>query len=570
MASAAGPVSPIMTKVGPPSARDKGKSKKQAPKPTEPAQSKAPKRNHPRVPVNYKPSMGLNKTDDAQFASPQDDTTSGSETSDSELSGKNIRYPKLGDAVEMDIADEGGIPSDIRDRIGQLTVTEAFRALFDDQGNKEAVAELEACNKIIAQINEKDGRKGEEYQIPIFSFIQQFQIGKMWYQQASELEEESKRKNNKEMARAALEKKQELAKHISMLDAQMDRCGIPVRECLPQQALEIYEQSKLQESPVGSTNEQDTASKLSPDAIQRWEDASVFVQTLFNDPSDKNARAMLKDINRSLSDQEQIPIEVIKSVTKRAGRQNDPRAVKDCVAPLRQILEDLGASEKVIQEWMPESVDTSNGENASEKQSQSGPVAGDEPDITSDLSKFTISVKIDNEIAGTTRLGQVEYAFHWGYGSRVVVNRGTDKVPYHELYVGSHFGSKAREEWKERTFKATPGSSLKKWSEENVASIDDMVKRGKHTYFLVSKGESQMVGNKRQCVATGEKVLSTKSQLLGLMGKGRVQDIADEIEQRRGKLAKLLDEHKSQNLHPETSEPLTEDDKHSMPWLCSG
>ena len=53
--------------------------------------------------------------------------------------------------------------------------------------------------------------------------------------------------------------------------------------------------------------------------------------------------------------------------------------------------------------------------------------------------KAKVGICIPDESNGLTSLGMVVAVKKAGYGSRVIVNRGTQKNPFFEIYLGTDF-----------------------------------------------------------------------------------------------------------------------------------
>ena len=66
-------------------------------------------------------------------------------------------------------------------------------------------------------------------------------------------------------------------------------------------------------------------------------------------------------------------------------------------------------------------------------------------------TEHKVSVKIRDESDGNTSVGKVVMAKRLGpYGARVIVNRGTDELPYYEVYPGSQFLKGQARNWAEK------------------------------------------------------------------------------------------------------------------------
>lgn len=85
----------------------------------------------------------------------------------------------------------------------------------------------------------------------------------------------------------------------------------------------------------------------------------------------------------------------------------------------------------------------SSGAAASQNANKAGPAS------TKDGVKTKVDVPISDESDGRTSLGKVKVIRKAGFGSRVIVNRGTDMNPYFEIYAGADFGKEVAKEWLE-------------------------------------------------------------------------------------------------------------------------
>lgn len=68
---------------------------------------------------------------------------------------------------------------------------------------------------------------------------------------------------------------------------------------------------------------------------------------------------------------------------------------------------------------------------------------------TKDGVKTKVGVPIPDETDGRTSLGRVEVVRKAGFGSRVIVNRGTDMNSYFDIYPGVDFRKVVAKEWLE-------------------------------------------------------------------------------------------------------------------------
>ena len=165
---------------------------------------------------------------------------------------------------------------------------------------------------------------------------------------------------------------------------------------------------------------------------------------------------------------------------------------------------------------------------------------------------------------GITVLGKVTEVQATGReGYRAIVNVGTDNIPVYRILPGASFGrGTCAELYKTRAAKKTEGIKTRTAIEVRaVKAIVEVESNVKHrtrepiTKFLVA------------WKSAGEDTWVTRSDMITLCGR--------EYEERtRAGLLEIwhsnrlyLEEMKKKGLHPETEEPLRNDQKDSTPWL---
>ncbi|KAL9041818.1 MAG: hypothetical protein Q9214_003976, partial [Letrouitia sp. 1 TL-2023] len=184
--------------------------------------------------------------------------------------------------------------------------------------------------------------------------------------------------------------------------------------------------------------------------------------------------------------------------------------------------------------------------------------------------KTKMGVTIRDKSDGRTYFGKVVNVRKAGYGSRVIVNRGTEENPYFESYPGATFGKGVAKEWLEKgTYECM---DLPKDVEGQKIKIDARVKVERTTQKLASKtGRTNSQIQYYMCTVGEEKYISTRSALSRAKGVSAAKlKFHDAQLDRQGKqVLAELDECREKNEHPDTGEQLTDTDIEEMPWLSS-
>ena len=170
--------------------------------------------------------------------------------------------------------------------------------------------------------------------------------------------------------------------------------------------------------------------------------------------------------------------------------------------------------------------------------------------------KAKVSVCIPDESNGLTSLGMVVAVRKAGYGSRVIVNRGTPKNPFFEIYPGADFGKGIAKGWLES------GGSIKDLPTDTEAkhmTIYGHVKvRSGHRapqFYLIKVGDGDYIASR-----------STLSKMKGL-SPSKLKRIDGLLDEQNAQLRYELDLCREKNEHPDTGEQLTDADIEQMPWL---
>ena len=173
---------------------------------------------------------------------------------------------------------------------------------------------------------------------------------------------------------------------------------------------------------------------------------------------------------------------------------------------------------------------------------------------------------IPDESNGMTSLGKVLYVRKAGYGSRVIVNRGTDVNPYYEIHPGAAFGKGVAKEWEQSSeFKIQ--DVPKETTLKQIERITGRVKV-KHTRATT---RNQLQYYLIKLKASEEIYIITRSALSKQKGMGpaSLKRIDNQMD-RDGKIRlKDLNACRRDNIHPDLKRQLTEAEVQEMPWLST-
>ncbi len=187
--------------------------------------------------------------------------------------------------------------------------------------------------------------------------------------------------------------------------------------------------------------------------------------------------------------------------------------------------------------------------------------------------KTKVSVPIPDESDGRTSFGKVVIVRSAGFGSRVIVNRGTDMNPYYDIHPGATFGKGVARQWlNEGTYGiADPPNDIA----AGELKICGRVKVAHTATTLLKRAERQGQGRNNICYyfieVRGESYLSTRTALSGMKGvsPAKLKRIDAALDRQTEMLLEELDQCRENNEHPDTGEKLTNDDIKDMPWLAS-
>lgn len=187
---------------------------------------------------------------------------------------------------------------------------------------------------------------------------------------------------------------------------------------------------------------------------------------------------------------------------------------------------------------------------------------------TKDGVKTKVDVPIRDESDGRTSFGKVEVIRKAGFGSRVIVERGTDMNPYFEIFPGAGFGKEVAKEWVEEGMygsenlpRDTAAMNMRIYGRVKVKKTNQRgVNKTARTqseiqYYLIKVLEKQYV--------------STRSALSGMkeLSPAKLKHINAQLNRQNEELFAQLDQCRADKVHPETGEQLTSHDIEEMPWL---
>lgn len=282
--------------------------------------------------------------------------------------------------------------------------------------------------------------------------------------------------------------------------------------------------------------------------IANFELAKVYCESLDMDPADDIARDKIININK-----------ILDHLNERHGY---PRTWLITLPPLPGT---NGAGSAAA-----ESSRAAESSGAEESSEAAKPKAADQAGQASTKGgvKTKVGVSIPDESDGLTSLGKVVFVRKAGFGSRVIVNRGTDVNPYFETHPGADFGKGVAKEWLEDGMyecedlpKDTKANQMQIYGRVTVKRTDR--KRANKTARTRSEIQYYMIKVLEQ------DYVSTRSALSGMKGlsPAKLKRIDAQLDRQNEQLLVELDQCRENNEHPDTGEQLTEDDIEKMPWL---
>lgn len=320
-----------------------------------------------------------------------------------------------------------------------------------------------------------------------------------------------------------------------------------------------------------------------------YEEATQYLGRLANDDKDAEAISKLEQLNQNIKEQNMrngLPREELESFFIKIktfapsfalGRpymralQQDPAdtIAREKVNNINKTLGDVNKRYGYPSTWLLSPPPIPTGAAASSGAAESsGAAASRGQASTKGGVKTKVSVAIPDESDGRTSLGKVQYVRKAGFGYRVIVNRGTEKNPYFEIYPGAEFGKGVAKEWeKDGEYECKDLPKDTKYA--------DITVHGRLFVQRTSQGRENKTGRTQAQIqyylvrCRGEEYVSTRSALSGMKGLSpvKLRLIDQKLERQKEQLLNELDGCRERNEHPDTGEQLTESDIEEMPWL---
>jgi len=324
------------------------------------------------------------------------------------------------------------------------------------------------------------------------------------------------------------------------------------------------------------------------------EEATTHLGKLMENPKDAGAKLDLEKLNKQIKEQNlkdrlpkkdlqnfviQIPtfaanFEMAQPYVKALDKDPADSIARQKLTNINDILRQLNERHGYPKTWLIAMRDPDpNGAESSEAAESSGAAASQNADKAGQAStkagvKTKVGVPIPDESDGRTSLGKVEVVRKAGFGSRVIVNRGTDVNPYFDIYPGADFGKGVAKEWLEE------GIYESKDLPRNTAAKDMRI----YGRVKVKKTNQQRINQTARTQseiqyylieALGGHYQSTRSALSGMKGLSPaiLRRIDAQLDVQNEQLLAELDQCQENNEHPDTGEQLTNADIKKMPWL---
>ncbi len=339
-----------------------------------------------------------------------------------------------------------------------------------------------------------------------------------------------------------------------------------------------------------------------PDDFRKkiYEEATTHLGKLMKNPKDAGAKLDLEKLNKQIKEQNlkdrlpkkdlqnfviQIPtftanFEIAQPYIKALDEDPADSIASQKLTNINDTLRQLNERHGYPETWLIATRDPDpNGAESSEAAESSGAAASQNADKAGQAStkagvktkggvKTKVGVPIPDESDGRTSLGKVEVVRKAGFGSRVIVNRGTDVNPYFDIYPGADFGKGVAKEWLEE------GIYESKDLPRNTAAKDmriyGRVKVKKTNQQRINKTARTQSENQYYLIeALGGYYQSTRSALSGMKGlsPAKLRRIDAQLDVQNEQLLAELDQCRENNEHPDTGEQLTNADIKKMPWL---
>ena len=333
-----------------------------------------------------------------------------------------------------------------------------------------------------------------------------------------------------------------------------------------------------------------------PDNLRKqiYEKATPHLGKLMENPKDAGATSELNKLNKQIKEQNlkdklpkkdlenfliQVPtfaanFEMAKGYYESLQKDPADDIAREKLTNINNILDQLNERHGYPRTWLitlsPRSGTNGAGSGAAESSGTAEPKAADQAGQASTKGgvKTKVSVGIPDESDGLTSLGKVVIVRKAGFGSRVIVNRGTDVNPYFEIHPGADFGKGVAKEWLEDGMYES--EDLPKDAKANQMQIYGRVKvkkTGSKRVNKTTRTQSEIQYYLIKVLNTG--YVSTRSALSGMKGlsPAKLKRIDAQLDRQNEQLLAELDQCREKNEHPDTGEQLTDDDIEKMPWL---
>ncbi len=352
-----------------------------------------------------------------------------------------------------------------------------------------------------------------------------------------------------------------------------------------------------------------------PDDFRKkiYEEATTHLGKLMENPKDAKANSELEKLNKQIKEQNlkdrlpkkdlqkfviQIPtfaanFEMAQPYVKALDKNPADGIARKKLTNINDVLRQLNELHGYPETWLIAIRDPDpNGAESSEAAESSGAAASPNADKAGQSStedgvktkaadragqtstkvgvKTKVGVPIPDESDGRTSLGKVEVVRKAGFGSRVIVNRGTDTNPYFEIYPGAEFGKGVAKEWLEEGIYGS--KDLPRNTAAKDMRIYGRVKVKKTSQRSVNKtARTQSEIQYYLIEVLEENYVSTRSALSGMKGlsPAKLRRVDAQLDIQNEQLLAELDQCRENNEHPDTGEQLTKADIKKMPWLLA-
>ena len=328
-----------------------------------------------------------------------------------------------------------------------------------------------------------------------------------------------------------------------------------------------------------------------PDDFRKkiYAEATTYLGKLMTDPKDAEAKLELEKLNKQIKEQNikdglpkedlqnfliQVPtfvsnFELAQGYYKALEKNPDDDIARQKLSNINDMLGQLNQRHGYPETWFIAIPDRS-GPNGAESSKVTASKNGDQAEQASSRGgvKTKVGVPIPDESNGRTSLEKVVNVKKAGFGSRVIVNRGTEQNPYFEIYPEAEFGKGVAKQWLENgTYEC---EDLLKDTEARRMQIYGRVKVKRTSRKPENKAARTQSEIQYYLIKVGdEDYISTRSTLSGMkeLSPTKLKRIDVQLNHQNEQLLTELDNCREQNEHPDTEEQLTKADIEEMPWL---